>query len=185
MNSALKILAGLSGLLFLTIALLGITAISTSNNLATQEEGIKAQYEQNQNNYDNFVKKVRETAQVPSMYADDLRNLYGETMRGRYGADGSRALLQFIKEHNPTLDAGLYRQVQQVIEAGRNSFAADQTTLIDKKRVYETTLAIFPNNILARFLGFPRIELAKYGIVTSAETANAFETKKAEPIKLR
>ena len=57
--------------------------------------------------------------------------------------------------------------------------------LIDKKNVYQNSIQQFPESLIAGFFGYPRIDLDKYGIVTSTETQTAFETKKADPIKLR
>jgi hypothetical protein len=37
---------------------------------------------------------------------------------------------------------------------------------------------------VAKFMGFPKIDLEKFGIVTSNETDKAFDTKKSEPFKL-
>ncbi len=163
-------------------ALIGVSA---KNGFVVQENGVKAQYDQNQNNYDNFIKSLREAAQVPEMYTDDLRKVYSDTMRGRYGADGSKAMFQFIQEHNPNVDSAVYVKLQQIIESGRASFQADQKALIDKKRVYESSLEVWPGSIWAGVYGYPRIDLAKYGIVTSDETEKAFATKRSEPTQLR
>jgi hypothetical protein len=73
----------------------------------------------------------------------------------------------------------------QIIESSRESFAADQKTLIDKKRIYQSNLHTFPENMTAALFGFPKIDLSKYDIVTSEETESAFKTKNAAPIKLR
>lgn len=185
MNIGVKIALGLGALMVvLGVAMCG-TVIGTNNACVRQEQGIKAQYTQNQNNYDNYFKKLKEVSQVPEMYTSDLKSVYAGAIQGRYGADGSKAVFQFIKEHNPTFDASLYKQIQQVIEAGRNDFETNQKLLIDKKRVYETYLGEFPSGAIASFMGFPKINLDDYKIVTSAETNEAFRSGESAPIKLR
>jgi hypothetical protein len=168
-------------LLFVVIAIASIWgAYNTGIN---QEEGIKAQYEQNQNNYDNYFKKVKEVAQVPDMYTGDMAKIYEKVIQGRKGSD--QELFRFISEQSPTFDSTLYKQIQQVIESGRDSFSNDQKVLIDKVRAYQVTLRTFPNNMVYGFLGFPKIDMAKYTIVTSEETGEAFKTKKSAPLKLK
>lgn len=185
MSKGLAIGLGAAALvLVVAISIIG-WVVGFNNSCVTQENGIKAQYDQNQNKYDNFMKSVREVAQVPEMYTDDLKKVFTAAIQGRYGQNGTKAVWQWIQEHNPTVDASIYKKVQDVIEAGRLAFEADQKMLIDKKRVYENTLQVWPASMLAGMFGFPRIDLAKYGIVTSDETQQAFETKKAAPIQLR
>lgn len=178
---AIGVVVGLVVLLFVGIGIV----VSTNNTCVVHEAGIKAQYDQNKNNYDNYFKKLMEAAQVTDAYRDDMQKLYDGVMAGRYGANGSQAMMQWIKEHNPNVDAALYRQLQQIIEAGRNGFEADQKQLIDKKRSYEIYTASFPRNLAVSVLGFPKIDLAKYGIVTSERTEQDFERKKSEPFKIR
>jgi len=185
MNALAKVALGLLGIT-LIMGVVGVgSVIGINNNMVQQEAGLTAQYKQNQNNYDNMVKKVIEVAQVPAMAANDLEKLTKAAIQGRYGAEGSKAVFQFIKEQNPTVSAELYSKIQAVIEAGRNSFEADQKMLLDKKRIYETSLNTFPSGVVAKFLGFPKINLNEIDIVTSDRTEKAFGTKKDEAIKLR
>jgi hypothetical protein len=163
----------------------GTCVVSTRNTMVRHENGIKAQYEQNQNSFSSMTNKVREMSQVPEMYAADLEKLTKTAIEGRYGEGGSKAVMQFIQEHNPTLDPSMYTRIQQAIESSRTQFATEQKTLLDKKMVYQNTLDTFPENMVSGMFGFPRIDLDKYGIVINQETEDAFRTKKAEPMRLR
>jgi len=159
--------------------------ISTNNQCIEYEKRIEAQYKKNQNVYDSFWKTVKEVAQVPEMYAEDTKKLYKEVLSGRYGAGGSRAMWQWLKEQNPNLDASLYKNIQQAIEAGRIDFKLNQTVLLDMKAQYDMYRSKFPRSIFASIFGFPKVDLAKMDIVTSDETEKAFVTKKSGVIKLK
>ena len=180
-----KVLAGLGTVLAILVIFTISSFIGTNNTCVRFEKNIQAQYGQNQNNYDNFWKRVQEVAQVPKMYSDDLKKVYDSAIQGRYGKEGSKAMFNWIQEHNPTFDASLYKQVQQVVEGGRLAFEADQKTLIDKKREYETYIGVFPQNLMVKVLSYPKIDLAKYDIVTSNETQLAFETKRTGAFQVR
>lgn len=185
MSTGLKITVAVLGVFFLfTVGIVG-TFVGTNNELVSLEQSITAQYDQNKNNYDNFFKSVKEVAQVPSMYVDDMKKVYDSAIKGRYGEDGSKAMFSFIKEHNPNFDASLYTKIQQVIQSGRKDFELNQKMLIDKKRLYQTNLRKFPSNIVAGVLGFPKIDLNKFNIVTSDATEKAFIEGKSEPMTIR
>lgn len=174
---AVALVVGLSGA--------SATVIGANNTCVRMEKSIEAQYTQNKNNYDSYFKKLKETAQVSDVYAEDLRKVFNDAISARYGPDGSQAAFQWLKEHNPNLDPTMYRQIQQVIEAGRNDFEVNQKALIDKKRVYQTYLGEFPSGALAGLLGFPKIDLDQFDIVTSVDTDQTFDQGTSDPINLR
>lgn len=184
MKTGTKIAIGVGAAFGLLVLLFLGSIFSFRSSAVSAEAGVKAQYKQNQNNYDNMWKKFRELSQVPQNYADDLKKVYDSAIQGRYGSSGSQATVQWIKEHNPTFDSSLYGKIQAAIEAGRNGFEADQKMLIDKKREYEVLLN--GNTALyANVWGFPKIDLDQYDIVTSETTDTAFKSKKADEVKLR
>src|SRR3989304_2862926 len=151
----IKIVLGAAVALFLFFVLAIFGVIGINNECVQMEAGIRAQYDQNRNNYDNMFKKFREAAQITTMYTDDLKKVYDSAIQSRYGADGSKAMFQWIKEHNPSFDASMYKNLQVMIEGGRNSFESNQKMLLDKKRIYEIQLQSFPGGMVVRILGFP------------------------------
>lgn len=185
MSTFQKVLICLAASIALFCGTLLVSSIGTYNSFVQQENGLVAQYKQNQNNYSNYFNKLKEAAQVPDMQVQGLKTLYDGVMKGRYGQGGSKAVFQFLKEQNPTLDAQLYTQIQRIVEAGRDSFGADQKTLLDKKRVYENSTQLFPGRIYAGLLGFPTAKVQGIDIVTNQATEDAFKTKKAGPISLK
>lgn len=185
MSRKLVIALGVVLPLFIFGSLVGSWLMSVNNNCVSYEQKIKKQYEQNKNVYDNYFKTVKEAGQVPEMYIEGLKKVFDSAMTSRYGEEGSRAVFQWIQEQNPQVDPAIYKKIQDIIEAGRNEFSANQTTLLDVKREYETYFGRWPTSWGVRLVGYPRINLADYGIVTSAKTEEEFKNKKSEPIQLK
>ena len=158
---------------------------SASNYGVQAEAGLEAVWTNNQNILGQYTLKVQEVASVPEMYKNDLKEVMSAELSSRYGKDGSKANMQWIKEHSVNFDSTMYGKIQQVIEAGRNEFQNAQTRLIDVKRVYVTALGTVPRSWFLGMAGFPKVDLAKYKPVVAGDTAKAFETGVSAPVKLR
>lgn len=172
---------------FVALAGIGFMSYVSAHNYGnTMENQLKAVQTDNRNILAQYGQKVMEVAQVPDMYADDVQRVTREAIEGRYGANGSQAMFQWLQEQNPQLDPSLYAKIQQVIEAGRNNFENGQRRQIDIRRQYETALGSFWQGMWLRFAGYPKVTLADFDIVSTDRADEAFRTKKEDgPIQLR
>jgi hypothetical protein len=162
------------------------TYVSSANQGNRLEVAIKAKYANNENIYANGTQKVMEIAQVPGMYAADLQKVVTSAIQGRYGANGSQATVQWLKEANVSLDPSMYTKIQQVIEAFRNEFQNSQTELLDQCRNYETLRGNVFGGMMLRFAGYPKMDIDKMcTIVSTDKAAKTFETKRDTGIQLR
>lgn len=166
--------------------------VGFSNDANGFEADIPAQYTQMQNAYDNGWKKVVETAQVPALQQAAYKDVYDGVMKGRYGANGSQAMLQFIKEQNPTLDPALYTKIQQTIETFHTEFEAAQQNIIARKQGYNRFLTATTAGRFYNMIGhYPHIHVGiplgsqdDFQIVTSDKTQTDFQNHKSEPLNL-
>lgn len=182
----MKTLFAVLGVVGTLLAVVIGSYVSAYNYGNRAENEIKAIWENNQNILAQYTQKVQEAAQVPGMMKDDVKEVVSAALSGRYGPDGSKAVFQWIQEQNPTVDAGLYRKIQQIIEAGRDEFKVSQTRLIDAKRAYSTNLGYLWKGLWMRIAGYPKINLDDYKAITNDYATKAFETGKENgPIKLR
>ena len=192
MKTGLVIAGAIFGL-FLLFAVGGVMGyISWSNDALAYEADIPAQYSEMKNVYDNGWKDVMEEAQVPQNMADDMKSVWQAALTGRYGANGSQAVLQFIKEQNPQLDPAIYRKVQERIEAFHATFAGAQTSIIAKKQSYQKYLFATTSGRFYNMVGnYPHIHCGvpagadDYAILTSDKTETDFKRHKADALDLR
>lgn len=168
----------------------GVGSVYSARNYAVETENVlEAEYKDMENILAQYSLKVTEVAQVPGMMKDDLAEVSREAMSGRYGENGSQAVFQWIQENYPgQIDPQLYRQIQQVMEAGRNKFENAQTKLIDTLRAYKSTLE--KNLPLQRgwwvsIAGYPKDDLDDYRIISSEYAQESFETGVGQAIELR
>lgn len=182
MKAALGAVLGLFSLIF---AICGISYVSNSNYGNEAEAGIRAQYENLENILGQYTLKVAEAAQVPEMYAKDLKSVVQGAIQARYGDQGSKATWMWLKEQNPNLDPSMYQKVQVIIEAGRNQYQTAQTEFIDTKRAYETNLGYLWKGAWLRVAGYPKLKLEDFRTISSEAAKESFKTGIDKGIQLR
>lgn len=184
-STALVVVLGvLTIMLFIAISVV-VSYVSAANKGNRMEVTLNTTWTNNQNILGQYTLKLQEVASVPEMYKNDLKEIVSAEMSGRYGTDGSKANMQWIKEHSQNFDSSMYTKVQQVVEAGRNEFQNAQTRMLDEKRVYETDLGSVWTGFWLKVAGYPKIDLTKFKPVVAKDTAKVFETGVQDPIKLR
>ena len=186
MNKTLMIVLAVLFTVIVLPAFVLVSSYVTWANYGNRTEAlIKATYSNNENILAEYGQKVAEVAQVPTMYRDDVMKVASAAIQGRYGADGSKAMFQMLREQNPTLDSSMYRQIQQVIESGRNDFQSAQTRLIDVERQYEVERGNVWSGLWIRMAGYPKLDLTKFQPITTDRAKDAFTTGVEKPIQLR
>lgn len=187
----MDILKVVLGAALVGLVLIGVSYISFFNRAVSLEEGLTAQWRNNQNSYDAFWKKISEMAQVPAQYKEDFKEVLLADTSARYGEDGSKAMMQWIQERAVNFDSSLYRDLMMAIEVGRHDFENHQELLLDKQRSYASMTKSFGGSMFASFGGFPRevkgelappsdldgdgrLTVLDYPIVTSQKTKRAF-----------
>lgn len=161
------------------------SAIGAYNSGNRFENRIKAVYANNENILSNYTQKVQEAAQVTDMQRDDISKVITAALQSRYGADGAKAVFQAIHEQNPTIDSTVYKKLQEIIQAGRDEFQNNQTTLIDVERSYSTALGSFPGGFFMHMAGYPKIDLNDYKVLVDSAVADQFKSGKSHAVQLR
>ena len=185
---------------------LGITLFAVSagwyNTAISLEESVKAQFSENQNQYDAFWKKVKEVAQVPDKYKDDFKEVLVSETTAKFGENGSQAAFQWFKDRDINFSDKMYVKIQNVIESGRNDFRQSQTDLLDKQRKYSVHTKNFFGRMWAGYYEMPqaingtlappsdidgdgKLTVLDYPIVTSVKTKSVFSAgEDNEPVNV-
>lgn len=177
--SVLGILAAIAAVAFLSY----MSAYDTGNRMDNQLISIR---ENNQNIYAQGTQTIMEIAQVPTMYKDDLKEIVVGEIQGKYGKEGSKATVQFLRDRNINLSEKLYLEIPQAIKAFRSKFEANQTIMIDVARNYKTIQGSLWQGFWLRIAGFPKVNMADFKPITTDQTEQVYKAgKESGPLKLR
>lgn len=183
-GSTLIVMMSIIGVGAVILAILLGSYINAANFGNRTEKALIAKVDDNQNIYANGTQKIIEVAQVPAMYVNDVTKVTQAAIGGRYGADGSKAVFQMLKEQNPQLDSKMYTKIQQVIEAFRDEFKSNQTQMLDMRRSYQTALDNVYQGFWMRLAGYPKVDMHQFDIVSTDKAAETFKTKRDTGVQL-
>jgi len=170
------LIIGLVSLLIIAGSI-GGCAISYHNTAINLESQFNAVQKDNQNQYDNMIKKIMQSSQVTSAQAEMIRNIVVEHAQARTTSGGS--LMKMVTESIPNIPTDTWTNLQNIIIASRDKFALCQTKLLDIKREHDALRQRFPSSLICG--GRPVLEAT---IVTSTRTQQAFETGVDDDINL-
>lgn len=180
MKSSTKVaLAGIAVLfsLFVIVAGIAVSSYIYAYNYGNRTEAqLIAEYDRAQNVLSRTATTVMDVSKVNERYADDLREVIQLSMSGRYGDDGSNATMQWLQEHNISLDSQMYQEINRVVRSGREDFQNAQNRVIDVRRSYTTQLGTLWTGFWMSLAGYPKINLGDYEIILDQTTVERFES---------
>lgn len=182
-GSAAVAILGFLSLVLVGCLIFGGMVISKRNSFVRVENNITTSYDESKNVHSNYVLRIQEMAQVPKMATKQLAELVKASNEGRYGADGSKAVFQFLKEQNPNIPDSLFTNIQKEMVGGRLDFQSKITRVIDNKKVaYNMLDDTIGGFILKDILGMPRRNIGydggkdDYPVIMSESSVETFKT---------
>lgn len=166
-------------IIFATIGIFTISYFNYAGQGVTYEENIDAQVKANQAKYSEFTQTAVEQMGIAREQRDAVAKIIKDGIEGRFGPNGSTAMVQAFNEAYPAkFDGALYGKIMQTVEAGRRDFTAEQKMLISKVQAYRVALRKPWSSMWLKFAGFPVINLddPMYSPVVSGQTRETYKT---------
>lgn len=110
-------------------------------------------------------------SEVVLKYKDMLLEAIDKTTKGTFGEDGSEAVMQWIKTNYPNMDSDVFKKIQQAVETWFTNIQMANDDEIARVNVYRNYYQDPANVAFTWALGFPKIDMKKYG--TPIVTKNA------------
>jgi hypothetical protein len=174
-----KTIAVFGGLLVLGVVVYGLMWFTYSRKHVQLKNKAEAQQKVCEGHFDKMWKIIQQHAQVTDHYKDSFKEIYPVLMEGRYGNVRGGALMSWIKEDNPNLDAKVWMKMMNAIEAQRTSFFRDQQHLLDIKREHDDLRLQPPSKWFV-----DQSDEIKVVIITSAKTKAAYDSGQENDIDL-
>lgn len=176
MNS--KLIAVISIAAVLLVGGISVTQMYFGYNRAEVQarNACEAQVGNIENVLDNMWKNFSEIGGIADRERDTAMELFVEYAEART-PEGAGKMMSWITEQNPTIDSGIYKDLQARLTAGRQEFRNSQTYMLELVRAHE-------NIIEDPFKGFfiRNDEPFVFNVISTEETAAAVATGRDERV---
>lgn len=132
----------------------------------------------------NYTLKIKEMAQVPSMYTRDLQKVVKTYFDGKNGKQAQQAVFAFMQEKVPNFSPKMYEMLMVTMNAGRDAFNNSQKRKIDICQNHESFRNKFVNSVILGDFKPDENYQKMCQVVSDASTRKAFDTGIQEEIKL-
>ncbi len=173
----------------ITISIIGVlvivflvgffTYIGYSNEEIGLRNLITSKLQDNQSEYDNLWKKIKQVAAVTKKDRDSLMKIFVEHANARSGSGSGGAVMKWVQESVPNISSETFKNLQNTIVSSRDAWTMRQKELIDFKREHDNILDKFPGSFILS--GRQKIEIT---VITSDKTEKVFESGKDNDVDL-
>lgn len=170
------------GLIAAVLIMAVLWAIGLKNEFVRLESDITASHQARQANLSQYTLRIMEMVKVPKMQREDLKATVEAQIKARNGEDGSRAVVQVLRENNIAVTPELYTNIHKEISGGRKDYEQHEKRLIDAKRIACNRLKMSPGDIVLRAFEYPTLHFGcrgdkdDYPVILSESSKDTFET---------
>jgi hypothetical protein len=187
-GSALGIILGVLGLLFLVVALIAAIFFHYKDRGSDFQVKIGSSYRLAQSSLSKYTLKMQDLKGLKNMDTQALKDLLTSSNTSRYGADGSQAAVQWLKENNIPVNNELVTKMAVLIDSGRDEYGVQQENLNADCTTFKYELGRSWSGLWYSIAGRPdesnkkEFSLSMCDLVLDAATVEAYETKQAKSV---
>jgi hypothetical protein len=187
-GSALGIILGVLGSLFLIAALVAAIYFHYKDRGSDFQVKIGSAYRLAQSALSKYTLKMQDLKGLKNMDTEALKSLLTSSNTSRYGADGSQAAMQWLKENNIPVNNELVSKMAVLIDSGRDEYGVAQENLNTPCTAFKFELGRSWSGAWYSLAGRPdesnkkEFSINMCDLVLDAATVEAYETKQAKSV---
>lgn len=174
----MKITLAVVGCVVLLGVVLGLGAISVSNEEIGLRNTITQKQRDNMSEFDNMWKKISQVSQVAKSDRESLMKIFNGYAEARK-TGGNNQLMTWVHESVPNVDQSTYKTLMNIITSSRDSWTMRQKEILQLKVLHDNLRQKWPGSMIVG--SRPEIVVT---IVTSDTTEKAFESGKDDSTNL-